>query len=140
MTQFIFKARNNLGHKSSGIINTINKETAIKILSERNLLVTKLIEVKLNHSKNILNIFKGGKLHIKTENLLTFTQELGAMLNAGISLKQAIDMMIADMEVSPLRQILLDLANGLNSGNTFSDTLNNHPEIFSKLYISMIQA
>ncbi len=79
-------------------------------------------------------------VRIKGEDLLTFTQSLGAMLNAGMTLKKSLDVLAADTENPTLRQIMVELDVGLASGTQFSVLLQKYPEVFSKLYISMVIA
>jgi len=72
--------------------------------------------------------------------LLLFTQELAAMLNAGISIQRALDIIITDIDNPGLRQIIMEITSSIGEGKEFSETLKDYPQVFSLLYVSMVSA
>lgn len=139
MPQFSFTATDSNKSKTTGIIEAETRETAFKKLSDKNLIVTNLTLIE-NRWMEFLNSLGFFKMKIKAEYLLVFTQELAAMLSAGITLKAAVDVVAKDAENPNLRRICIDISYGLNAGQTLSDILKQYPNVFSKLYVSMVEA
>lgn len=140
MPQFAFTALDNKdGKRTSGFIEANDREAALRMMAEKDLVVTKLTPVRTRHNK-FLSFFGIGGMRIKGEELLVFTQELGSMLDAGIPLKKALDVMINDFSSPVFRQIGIEMSNGLGAGRTLSEMLEEYPDTFSKLYVSMITA
>lgn len=139
MPEFTFTVRDEKDHRTSGTIEAADQETALKMLSEKNLVVTKLTIIR-RKKMNPLSLFGFGRLRIKGEELLLFTQEMAAMLDSGIPLKKATDIMISDSENPALRQILIDISSGVGSGSQLSEVLKRYEGVFNKLYVSMVSA
>jgi type IV pilus assembly protein PilC len=139
LTEFAFTVRDQKDQRTSGTIEAADRETAMKMLSEKNLVVTSLTQVH-RRKTGILNFLGLGLPRLKGEELLLFTQEMAAMLDSGIPLKKATDIMIADAESPVMRQILIDISSGVSSGTQLSEVLQRYDSVFSKLYVSMVAA
>lgn len=140
MYKFSFVVYDQDGHRTAGVMDAENRDAALKILSDKDLLVTKL---SLMENTVKTGIFKGFDQHtarVKGENLLLFTYQLGNMLNASIPLKKVMDMLTYDSEDPVLRKICLEISSGLSSGNSLSSLMSAYPKTFSKLYVSMVAA
>ena len=76
----------------------------------------------------------------KALSLVLFSQELLALLNAGLSIVEALDALL-EKETGPLqRRIVGRLQTGLRDGKRFSGVLAEQPEQFDALYIGIIKA
>lgn len=76
----------------------------------------------------------------KASDILHFTQEIATLLNAGVPLDRALEISADLTERESFRAILQGLQRTLRGGKSFADTLATHPEVFSSLYVSMVQA
>jgi type IV pilus assembly protein PilC len=139
MPLFSFTARDNDGKKTSGTLEADSKEGAMKILTEKNLIVTKVTPLKIK-KQNPLSFLGVGQMKIKGEELLLFTQELASMLSAGINMRRALDIISADVDNPDLKQIVFELLTGIGEGKPLSELFKKYPEVFSKLYVSMVEA
>lgn len=140
MPQFAYTVRNTAsGKRTSGILNATDREAAISVLSEKNIIITKLTTMKVQKDF-FLTLLALDRVSIKGEELLSFTQELGVLLEAGIPLKKAMDILVADLDRPIWRQIVLEISSGLSSGQSLSELLSLYPDVFSKFYISMVKA
>ncbi len=73
-------------------------------------------------------------------DLLAFTTELSALLNAGLPLDRALHI-VSDVSERPfMRRMVQDILRSIREGSSFSDALQRHPKIFPKLYSSMVRA
>ncbi|MFC1769607.1 type II secretion system F family protein [Nitrospirota bacterium] len=77
---------------------------------------------------------------ITTKDLLTFTQELGSLLEAGLPIDRAIFVLSQHASKAPMRVILADVYKNIQRGQALSQALANHPKVFPRLYVNMIRA
>jgi general secretion pathway protein F len=73
-------------------------------------------------------------------SLVLFSQELLALLNAGLSIVESLEA-LSEKETNPATHaILMRLLTGLREGKRFSRVLAEQPYLFTPLYIGIIQA
>lgn len=77
---------------------------------------------------------------IKPEELTTFTRQLATLLDAGLPLLRAIEVMIRQEKNLRFQAVLEQIAGQVKSGNSFSDGLAQHPKIFDRLFVNMVKA
>ncbi|MBE0623365.1 MAG: type II secretion system F family protein [Burkholderiales bacterium] len=77
---------------------------------------------------------------IGSDQLVTVTRELAALLNAGLALDRALEVMNGLAEDEAVRNMLLRVRDEVRGGTTLSAALANQSGIFSRLYLSMVRA
>jgi type IV pilus assembly protein PilC len=77
---------------------------------------------------------------IKPEELTVFTRQLATLLDAGLPLLRALEVMIRQEKNARFQGVLEQIADQVKSGNSFSDGLAQHPRIFDRLFINMVRA
>lgn len=77
---------------------------------------------------------------IKLEELTVFTQQIAAMLEAGLPLVSALEALEEQTE-SPVFQIIIrNVKNEVSAGRSFSDCCRDYPRAFPNLFVSMVEA
>lgn len=71
---------------------------------------------------------------------MIFTERLLLMLETGVSLLEALQVMSQQTELPALSRIILALADSISEGKTFAMALGRHPEMFSPTYVSLVTA
>jgi len=74
------------------------------------------------------------------KDILSFTNQLSVMIRAGISLIDALESIAEQCEKQKFKVIIQDLKNQIEAGQSFSQALAEHPNVFSNLYINMVGA
>lgn len=74
------------------------------------------------------------------KDILNFTNQLAVMVKAGITLQDALESIGNQIEKKKFREIVLDLKERIESGQSFSQALNEHSDVFSNLFINMVAA
>lgn len=74
------------------------------------------------------------------KDILNFTNQLAVMIRAGISLQDSLESISQQVKKKKFRAILLDIKDRIESGQSFSQALGEHDDVFSNLYINMIAA
>ncbi len=74
------------------------------------------------------------------KDLLNFTSQLAVMVRAGISLQDSLESIASQNENQKFKAVITDLKNQIEAGQSFSQALAEHPQVFSNLYINMVAA
>ncbi|MHC5136124.1 MAG: type II secretion system F family protein, partial [Planctomycetota bacterium] len=74
------------------------------------------------------------------KDILNFTNQLAVMIRAGISLQDSLESVGSQIEKEKFRYVVLDLKARIEAGQSFSQALAEHPEVFNNLYVNMIAA
>jgi type IV pilus assembly protein PilC len=118
----------------SGEITAATKEDVIAILGKKRIVPT-LITEKPKKAR----IFRlGGK--IKDKDIVVFTRQFSTMINAGLPLVQALEILSAQVENKTFGKTIVQIKTDVESGLTYADALKKHPRIFSELYVNMVAA
>jgi general secretion pathway protein F len=76
---------------------------------------------------------------VSRKEITAFTREMGALLGAAIPIPQALDGLGEQEENPALKVIVLQIADQVKRGSALSAALDEHPNLFSKLYVSMVR-
>ena len=74
------------------------------------------------------------------KDILHFTSQLAVMVRAGISLQDALEAIAEQSDNEKFQRTLRDLRQRIEEGNSFSQALAEHSNVFSNLYINMVAA
>lgn len=74
------------------------------------------------------------------KDILNFTNQLAVMIKAGISLQDSLESIGTQVKKEKFRVIIIDLKSRIEGGQSFSQALGEHADVFSNLYINMIAA
>ena len=88
---------------------------------------------------------KGGivlfeKKTVKSKVLMIFTRQLATLIDAGLPLLRGLTVLAKQEKDPVLAKTILALADAVQSGSTFSESMAQHPLVFNKLYINMVKA
>ena len=88
--------------------------------------------------KQSLRTYFAGGGRINKTSLLFFTRQISFLLNAGISLVQALEMTVDTTDDNILKDILRKITKDLERGKSFSQALKSYPHIFNGFYVNMV--
>jgi general secretion pathway protein F len=72
--------------------------------------------------------------------VLSFTTELSALLGAGLPLDRSLNIIAEVSEAGEMKGVVQAVLRSIREGSSFSDALQKHPKVFSRLYINMVRA
>lgn len=73
-------------------------------------------------------------------DITLFTRQLAIMMNAGLTLIDSVDIIKKQLEKQSMIAVLEHIDQTIRSGERFSSALKKHPDLFSNLYISLVEA
>lgn len=130
--KFEFKAFDNEGKKVEGIIEAQNKDDALKILQNKNLLVTRLIEKKIDFTPSL--ILKPSK-----KEIYLFTRQLFYLVSSKTPLDESVKVLSEITKNSYFKEILIQIYNDLVAGLPFSYSLSKFSDVFDSYFIGMVR-
>ncbi len=74
------------------------------------------------------------------KDILNFTNQLAVMVRAGISLQESLESIAGQHKNQKFKSIIIDLKARIESGQSFSQALAEHPQVFTNLYLNMVAA
>src|SRR3984893_6803970 len=137
MITFSYQARDASGRIISGIQDALNEDNAVTSLMSRGLMVLSL------QQKAVANRSRNRVWKVKETDLVLFTRQLATMIDAGISLVQALTALYDQCDPKRqrnLRHVISDVTTRVQGGETFYESLGKHPRIFNRLFVSMVKA
>lgn len=77
---------------------------------------------------------------VKGKTLMIFTRQLATLIDAGLPLLRGLTVLSKQEPDPVLKKVIVNLAESVQGGSTFSESLNGHPKIFNKLFVNMVKA
>jgi type IV pilus assembly protein PilC len=137
---FSYSAKSKTGEIVESVLEAADRFALSRDLRSRGLTPLSIAEkdqgLSDKFSKFSANIFSG----VKVSEQILFTKNLSGMLKAGLSLSRALSVLKKQTKNSKLSTILTSLTGDINAGETFSNALSKFPEVFSRLFVSMVRA
>lgn len=82
-------------------------------------------------------IFMGG---VNTRQVTVFTRQLATLIGSGLPLVRSLYVLERQERSGLLKATIRGLAEGVESGSSFSEALSKHPKTFPHLYVNTIKA
>ncbi len=135
---FEYRGMTRAGKNTKGFIDAENIRVARARLKKEGLFVTQLEGKKVSENKKSRGIFSGKSVPVKDLSLMT--RQLATLVKANIPLVDSLTAVSEQVENPTLGQALADCKNMVNEGATLCKALQKYPNIFSGIYISMVEA
>jgi type IV pilus assembly protein PilC len=144
MPSFNYVAVTAAGEETTGAIDAATEADATSILRNQGLYPTRIgapgAAAGAKPTKARARKRKRGGGTIKSKVLMIFTRQLATLIDSGLPLLRGLTV-LGKQEPNPvLRRTINGLADGVQTGSTFSESLAQHPKIFNKLYVNMVKA
>jgi type IV pilus assembly protein PilC len=127
--------KNKQGETRSGEMEAADKEAVRGRLAQMG------IEPKrVNRKLGELSLRIPGIGGVTTKDLLVFTRQFAVMIDAGLPLVQALDIIGNQADNPAFRVVLLAVKSRVEAGSTFADALAEHPKAFNELFVQLVRA
>ncbi|HYV96849.1 MAG TPA: type II secretion system F family protein [Gemmatimonadaceae bacterium] len=132
MPSFTYTARDARGDLKTATIEAQSRDDVVAQLRRLRMNVVKIEDATKTPKK------KGGKIAMR--DIVIFTRQFSTMINAGLPLVQALDILARQSENKVLQEVTRQVVFDVESGNTVADSLKKHPNAFTDLYVNMVAA
>lgn len=132
MAQYNYKAMDKNGKPKKGSIEAINPEKAKEKLKSEGLIVQEIKEQ---------GVAKAGRgKRVKDKDLAVFCKQFASVLNAGVTIISALEMMSEQLENKTLQRALQEAQAYVQKGGTLADAFKLNPKVFPPIMINMTAA
>jgi type IV pilus assembly protein PilC len=77
---------------------------------------------------------------VKLADLSIFCRQFSTMIDAGVSLVRALDVLGEQTQNPKLRRMILDIQQEVESGQTLSKAMSKYPKTFTSLFVGLVKA
>jgi type IV pilus assembly protein PilC len=133
--RFAYKALDNRGKPLEGYMEADSAEDVGIWLADRNYFV---LDIALSPLRSLVSK-PGTKLKINSKQMNFFLLQLSSLINAGCPLIMSLHALYRQLPACSLKTLLKDLSEKIESGKSFSEALKGHKEVFSNLFITMVE-
>ena len=77
---------------------------------------------------------------VRRKDLLVFTQEIHTLVKAGLPLDRSLAVLAQLAESPALADVIQDVLREIKEGRSLSEGMGKHPEVFPRIYVSMVKA
>ena len=133
--EYAYQARDQKGALRTGTVEAATEAAAFDILKERSLIVVSIVP----HKKNFLdglNFFN----RISVKDVVLFSRQLATLIDASVPIVQALQILQYQVTSPGLRQVIIEITQKVEAGDSLSAALSQYPKVFSALYINLIRA
>ncbi|PKM97399.1 MAG: pilus assembly protein PilC [Elusimicrobia bacterium HGW-Elusimicrobia-3] len=132
--QFAYKAKDNNGKLTEGMVEAPDEKAAIARLRGQRLSVT---EIKAG-GKVGRQGKKGGS--IDNKDVVIFSRQLSTLVSSGVPIVQGLTILSEQAETPNFKLVLGALRTDIEAGLSIADAMKKHPNAFTELYVAMIRA
>ena len=133
MAIYSYRATTLKGEILEGAIEAADQKSAVERLKVSGLIPLKIAATQEGFKKKFS--WRSAK-----GDLLTFTTELSVLLNAGLPLDRSLNILAEILEKPETQAVVQAILKSIREGSSFSDALQRHPKMFSRLYVNMVRA
>ncbi len=129
-TLFEWEGKDKKGSKIRGTMSAQSPDLVKAKLRRQGVIPTK---IKKQSKK------KGGE-KIETADIAIFARQLTTMMQSGIPMVQALEIVAQGLEKKSMRDMVFSIKTDIEGGNSFGVALRNFPEQFDDLFCSLVEA
>jgi len=140
MPVYEYRALDKKGKKNKGIIDAESEVQArLKLRSSGQFPVS----ISESRGRSVADR-RGSSIHlfsrVKPEDVSVMTRQLATLMGAGIPLVQALTSLVDQTGNVLFKKIIAEIKEQVNEGSSLTNALEEHPKLFSSIYINMVRA
>ena len=158
MPRFTYVALNSRGQESTGLVEAASTNEAIGQLRQAGFFPTSVSEegkgggrdgkaakraaktARVIQPRGRKGIVLFQRKKVKPKILMIFTRQLATLIDSGLPLLRGLNVLAKQERDAVLKNTINNLAESVQGGSTFSESLAQFPLIFNALYVNMVKA
>lgn len=134
MRRFNYRAKDRkTGRVVSGTVQAETEQAAGKILIDQGYIPQKV-------QAEGEGLFARFNNKVNGKQRIVFTRQFATLIGAGLPLSNSLHMIAEQTEDKPTKTLVEDISAQVEGGKTLHDAFSKHPDVFNKLYLSLIAA
>lgn len=138
MPVFQYVARAADGRTVNGSAEAADPATIVRMLREQGLTATSIKQGATKGGAKKKNKGKGGR--VKLDDMVIFSQQMSVMIRAGLPLIEVLDILAEQTERRSLANTVRQVERDVEAGNSLTEAMAKHPNVFNQFYLSMVRA
>jgi len=139
MDTFHFEATTRDGNIVTDTIEAVNERSAIDRIQDMGFFPIKVSRAV--ESEGVLSrILSTIQSRATEKDIMTFTYQLGVLLEAGFTLDRSLSILSDLTEKKKFKELLQELMSQVRSGKSFSEALSRFPAVFPVFFVNMMKA
>ncbi len=135
MKRYNYKAKDKkTGKVVSGSVQAENERAAGRILIDQGYIPQRVVE------EDKTGFFAKLQNKVTNKQRITFTRQFATLIGAGLPLSNSLWMIAEQTEDKPLKAMVEDVLAQVEGGKTLHEAFSKHPDVFNKVYLSLIAA
>src|SRR6266849_3140718 len=154
MPRFTYIALDSRGQESTGLVEAASTNEAIGQLRQAGYFPTNVYEegkgggrdgkaakaARISQPRERKGIVLFQRKKVKPKILMIFTRQLATLIDSGLPLLRSLNVLAKQERDPVLKNTINKLADSVQGGSTFSESLAQYPIIFNDLYVNMVKA
>src|SRR5229473_6445473 len=158
MPRYTYVALDSRGQESTGLVEAASTNEAIGQLRQAGYFPTNVYEegkgggrdgkatkraakaARVSQPRERKGIVLFQRKKVKPKILMIFTRQLATLIDSGLPLLRSLNVLTKQERDLVLKSTINKLADSVQSGSTFSESLAQYPVIFNDLYVNMVKA
>ncbi len=136
MPIFQYKGRDSNGHNKIGTIVSISENDALANLRGKGIEVSSLRDTTNSLENRLMRLLNP----IKGKDLVIFSRQFSVMISAGITVVEALRILVDQTNNLTLQNMISDMAVEVNGGDFLSDAFARRPKIFSDFFVNIVRS
>ena len=136
MPTFAYVVKDKAGKTHTGSLETESRNRLIEQLWKQDFVIISIDEKQAHRS----SMLKVGQPRVKNEQLVVFSRQLATMVESGIPIVTALDVLSEQLEDKTFKQILSKIRDDVEAGASLSEACSRHPRVFSEFFFNMVRA
>jgi len=139
MPKFLYKVKKSPTEVIKGVLVADTKNAAIQKMDRLGYCVVSIDEEGVV-SSDVVDKKPSFFDRVSLKNVTNFTRQLSDLLESGLTIVKALDILRNQTENKKLKNIIADIQDFCLGGSTLSSSLARHPRVFSDLFVSMVRS
>jgi len=135
MQRYRYTARDSSGQTVSSTVDAQSEQEAAKIIRKEGISPVD-IKAEAGAIGNIRNLFH----RVNAKDKVLFSRQLSTLINAGLPLVQSLRNVAEQTANKRLKAVIDEVITDVEGGTNFSTVLGKHPEIFNRVFVSLVAA
>lgn len=133
--KFLYQATTQDGQMVSGGVEAVGPDEAADILHQRNLIILSL-QPQRAFGQNIGSFLSWAS----NKDLVNFTRQMATLVDADVPFVDGLNTLAEQSQNPAFQKVLSQIAAEVEAGSSFSKALENHRNIFSDFFISLVRS
>ena len=150
MPLYLYIARDRAGNKVEATIEAESEREVVRTLQNMGYFPVSVRELKARKATNKKEATDGAGFSldryfffgkkVKPRDMVIFSRQFATMIGAGLTLIQSLAILEEQTENKYLQRVIRTIRETIEAGNSLSEALNKHKNVFSDLYINLVVA